>query len=119
MQALGHMFKLPPFPLTRLEAAVLPGPHSFDTSEPASVPEEPSKESLHSKEEPEGQAAVAEPTETGAPHEDAGKPPTMAGQEQEAAAKPASKPAGKKAKGKRQATRKSSTRQSKAGGTQL
>lgn len=118
MQALGHMFKLPPFPLARLEAAVLPGPHSFGAPEPSSISEQPSKEGLQPKEEPEGQAAVAEPAETAAPDGESGKVPASAEEEPEAAAKAASKPAGKK-KGKRQATRKSSTRQSKVIGTQL
>ena len=118
MQALAPMFKLPPFPLARLEAAVLPGPHSFDFPKPASIPQQPSKESRHPKEEPEGQVAVAEPAETAVPDVEPGKPLTTAEEEQEAAAKPVSKPSGKK-KGKRQATRKSSARQSKAGGTAL
>lgn len=118
MQALGHIFKLPPFPLARLEAAVLPGPHQFDIPEPARVSEEPPREILLHKEESEGPAAVAEPTEKAAPEGELGKPPATAEVEQEAAAKPTSKPGGKK-KGRRQATRKSISRQSKAGCTQL
>ncbi|KAK9833054.1 hypothetical protein WJX74_005940 [Apatococcus lobatus] len=122
LQALGHMFKLPPFPFARLEAAVLPGPHSFESSEPAVASNEPSQELLPKPEEPLKELQPREepgrqqigPTEPATPAENSEKPE---GKEIQAPEKPTPKPVGKK-KGKRQATRKPSSRKSKAADNQ-
>ncbi len=117
------MFRLPPFPLARLEAAVLPGPHSFELAPlelappaaeaAASVPEAMPIDQPDEQPKPEAEAPAGDGISKEGDDKDG---QVEAGEKVEPADTPA-KPPGKK--GKRQGVRKARTRRSKGGNPQV
>ena len=101
LQALGQMFRVPPFPLARLEAAVLPGPHNFEDTAPVAAPPRAAPQ-----EAPPAEAQEEKPSADGPPAD--------------GAAKPAEQLSPKRAgKGKKPVARKARSRRSRGAASQV